>query len=137
VPDSTNPSPEPDHDRGALDALDPGALDALEELAEGTSHDLIGELVEAFTEHAASTLQRIHDSLAGNRLDQVAKAAHELKGSAVTFGAGTLVSLCQTIENRAGRHDRAELESLVGRLRGELGRVQQALEEQIASRQSR
>lgn len=137
MPDSNSRNPELGQGRVAPDPLDPGALDALQELAEGTSNDLIGELVEAFSEHAETTLQRIRDALAGNDLDRVAKAAHELKGSAVTFGAGVLVSLCQTVEDLAGRCDLDELESLVSGLHEELERVQRALQAQIASRQSR
>ena len=137
MPCPNDSDPETNESRGARGLLDPRALDALEELAQGTTADLLGELIDAFHEHGALSLQRIRTSAASSDLDAVGKAAHELRGTAVTFGADTLVALCDQVEEQAQRGTPGDLKVLVPRLEEEIERVHQALQEEIASRQGK
>ncbi|HEX8771901.1 MAG TPA: PAS domain S-box protein, partial [Acidimicrobiales bacterium] len=79
--------------------LDQGALDQLIEI-DGTG-DAFRELARLFIADAPARAEELAKAAAGRDAQGVAAAAHMIRGSAGTFGAGALTQLTATIEEDA------------------------------------
>ena len=92
---------------------------------EGVSFFL--ELVDLFDTEAPAGIRDIVDSFTRNDLKAIARSAHRLKGSAVTFGAQRMSELCQELELAARSEALANAHLLFDQLTLEYSRVADAL----------
>lgn len=81
-------------------SLDPAALETLSELV-GGDREMMRDIVGAFLEDAPGRLTDIADGLANDDAELVRRAAHTLKGNALTFGALDLADSCKRLEGAA------------------------------------
>ena len=85
------------------------------------------EMANYFLAEAADLLQRMGDSLGRGNFDEIAGAAHRLRGSTVYLGAQPTVLAAMTVERLAGQRDPQMLAEAVGRLEAEVSRLCEAL----------
>lgn len=95
---------------------------ALEQAADDA--ELLSELLEIFKDSSNNDLQLIKQGVDNNDLDQVASAAHSIKGAAASLGINGINKVAKTIEedSRKGGMDAAkellpDLESLLEQLK--------------------
>jgi CheY-like chemotaxis protein len=86
----------------ALPDLDQAQLDGLARLLPAARFKTI---VESYLSGAAERLERIHSRAADLDFIQLAREAHDLKGTAGNFGARKLQSLAEALEKAAKSHD--------------------------------
>ena len=88
------------------DVLDPGALAALEEMTGGDA-EFMTELIDTWIADAAGQIATIEQALAAHDADALRRAAHTLKSTSQSLGAGRLAAACAEIEAlaRDGRSD--------------------------------
>jgi len=86
------------------------------------------ELVELFDTEVPASIRDIVESFTRNDLEAIARSAHRLKGSAVTFGAQRMSELCQEIELAARSQALANARLLFDQLTLEYSRVKEALQ---------
>lgn len=91
--------------------IDPGTIEALEELGGSEEPGLLAELIDLFVEDARVRMQAIAACFESGDLDGVAKAAHALKSASATLGAFGLSDVCRRIELEAA--DGTDVERLV------------------------
>ncbi len=96
---------------------------ALEQAADDA--DLLNELLEIFKESSSNDLLLIKEGLAKDDTDQVASAAHSIKGASASLGINGINLLARSIEedSRKGslevaKKRLADLEELLGQLKG-------------------
>ena len=82
------------------DVIDRAALDAL---LETTGGDLgfLAELIDTYLSDAVELLAAMRQAIAVANPEELRRAAHSLKSNSASFGARTLASLCQELEQRA------------------------------------
>jgi len=86
----------------ALPDLDDAQLDGLARLLPAARFKSI---VESYLSGAGERLDRIHSRAADLDFIQLAREAHDLKGTAGNFGARKLQSLAEALEKAAKAHD--------------------------------
>ncbi len=89
--------------------------------------DVIAELVELFLAGSPKTIGALGAAVAAGNAPGVREAAHRLKGSAASLGAGPLAALCATLEQEARAGSVANAPHLVPDLEAEYARVAAAL----------
>jgi PAS domain S-box-containing protein len=125
------PAPEPEPEASETEPPDAPVLDASVFSALSVAGDaaLGAELARLFTQESAGALAGLRAALAGEDGDDVARAAHGLKGSASTLGAIQVSALAAEME-RAGRDERlADAARLLERLVPAVGAATAALSE--------
>ena len=85
------------------------------------------EMANYFLAEEADLLQRMGDSLRRGDTDEIARAAHRLRGSTVYLGARPSVQAAMTVERLAAEGDPQSLAAAVGRLEAEVSRLCEAL----------
>ena len=90
-------------------AINPRAIEALQELDEPGSTELVSQLVSSFLGTAAGHLERAAAALAQGDAKTLAQVAHSFKSSAANLGAEDLADCCRELEKlgREGRLDDA------------------------------
>lgn len=83
--------------RGALDDAVLGELRA----SVGDDPEFFAELIDEFVADAPAQLESLRSAAAAGDEAGARRAAHTLKGTSRTFGAGELASLCQDAETAA------------------------------------
>ena len=108
-------------------SVDPAALQALAELEQNESSDLLEELVDAYLSSSTQLSAQLRDSIAAGDAKSMSVAAHTLKSSSAQIGAMRLSALSKQIESlgRAGSIDGAR--DLLGELSTELESVHEEL----------
>ncbi|MGH9173101.1 MAG: Hpt domain-containing protein, partial [Vicinamibacterales bacterium] len=88
------------------DVLDPDALASLEEMTGGDA-GFIAELIDTWVSDATGQIAAIEQALVAHDADALRRAAHSLKSTSQSLGAGLLASACAEIEAlaRDGRID--------------------------------
>ncbi len=84
--------------------LDQNAIQILSELSEQTDRNLVGEVINLFSEHSPAQLKQLSDAIAEQNFEQTYMTAHRLKGAALNVGAKRVAELCRLIEE-AARND--------------------------------
>jgi HPt (histidine-containing phosphotransfer) domain-containing protein len=107
-------------------AVDTGALDELR-ASVGNDPEFFAEIVGDFLTEAPDQLDALRAALASGDAPRAARAAHTLKGTSRTFGAGGLAALCQEVEAAAGSGDLETGSARIDRIDGEWARVQSEL----------
>ncbi|MBE9562369.1 MAG: Hpt domain-containing protein [Proteobacteria bacterium] len=74
--------------------------------------EFLNSMVGNFLEHSAELIAEINLSFENNDFEQINKYAHQLKGTAASFGAEQLAQLCAEIESS----ENSEIESLLKQL---------------------
>lgn len=65
----------------------------------GGDNDFARELFEEYQQRVLELLDSIKASVASSKLDDIRKAAHELKGSSLTLGAVEMAQISRTMED--------------------------------------
>ena len=71
----------------------------------GDDREFLAELVDEFLQDAPAQLESLRESATSGDATTAMRAAHTLKGTSRTFGAGALASLCAEAEAAAGAGD--------------------------------
>ncbi len=108
---------------GEAPAVDAAAMASLH--AKG---DLLKRLIKIFNQEVPEQLEQIARSLAQHDTTNAALIAHNLKGTAATFGAARMREFASEIEQTADAGEAEKAAAGLERLRAECDRVQQALE---------
>jgi HPt (histidine-containing phosphotransfer) domain-containing protein len=95
-------------------ALDTGTLEELRKSV-GGDDEFLAELVDDFLADAPSQVDTLRTAAMSGDADEAKRAAHTLKGTSRTFGAGDLASLCQEAETAANAGD---LDAVLARVDG-------------------
>ena len=85
------------------------------------------ELVELFVETAESDIQKIKTSYEQNDPEQLAEAAHSLKGSAGNLGFADLSEKAKLIEDNSRNETLEGIEEITLKIEEMLGQVKQAV----------
>jgi CheY-like chemotaxis protein/HPt (histidine-containing phosphotransfer) domain-containing protein len=93
------------------------------------NEDLLRRLVKTFLDNLPSVRAELNAAVAKRDAEALYRAAHKLKGSAATFAAPACTELARDVESRARAEDLDGIESVMGRLDGEIERLISALTE--------
>ncbi len=107
--------------------LELAALRNLRALEAQSSPDLVSGVIDAYLDSSATLDRELQDAVDCDAAGRLARAAHQLKSSSAQLGAQRLSALCKELEvlGRSGSTQGAA--EILGRLREELGQVQEAL----------
>jgi ammonium transporter, Amt family len=117
------------HGGTELPEADDSVLD-VDELRERCLGDrpFIDELLKIFVKKARSNVARLSESIAAGRVDEVARVAHELKGSAGNVAAGRLSQAVAELEIAARTGSRGDYSELGERVSRELASCEELIE---------
>jgi signal transduction histidine kinase/CheY-like chemotaxis protein/HPt (histidine-containing phosphotransfer) domain-containing protein len=125
TPDSAAP-PEP----APLEAppgLDEKAWARLQASLGSRANDLLPGIARSFCRESEGLLASARAALAGERADELHRAAHTLRSTSASFGALELSALCREAETRAKAGETTPLSPLLDRIDEELAKVNAAL----------
>ena len=120
---------------GAVGAahMEPGLSDA-DVISEGLRSlgdpAVVSELIALFMEDAKTRLVQAQEALDAGKGNEVAEAAHSLKGSARNLRAEQLAKACDALEKMAKSASMDVAEHQLGQVKSELGKVTTLLEQQ-------
>ena len=80
-------------------------LQAAERLGRKAGKDLVGQMIALYQQEGPGRIAAMQKALAAGNLEDLAKAAHALGGSAVYLGGSQLTELCRELENLADQRD--------------------------------
>jgi Amt family ammonium transporter len=128
------PSGEMGHGGSELPDADDAVLD-IEELQDRCMGDrpFIDELLKIFVKKARSNVTRISESIAAGRVEDVARTAHELKGSAGNVAACRLSQAVGVLEVAARTREECDYTELSERVARELDSCEQMIESLLRS----
>lgn len=97
----------------------------LERLREASMGDTEFEqiLLAAFLEEAAAQVAEIMNAATSGTLEDLSRAAHNLKGASANVGANEVRNICVILERMDPESDRDGASILASDLKAELGRV--------------
>jgi HPt (histidine-containing phosphotransfer) domain-containing protein len=104
-------------------AIDPTALDSVLEMA-GGDRSFVVEVIDDYLEDSSRLLESLRDASG----DDLRRAAHSLKSTSASVGAGRLAALCAEIE-QAGVAD----DEQIAEVEREYAKARLGLEEQRAA----
>jgi HPt (histidine-containing phosphotransfer) domain-containing protein len=107
----------------------PPAVDIsqLSELA-GEDQEFVQSVVSSFEKSMAQLLATMHAAASHGEAQQLARAAHQVKGAAANLHAGVLSALAADIEANAKTMSQAQMQERLNRLAVEIGRATAALQ---------
>jgi PAS domain S-box-containing protein len=107
----------------------PPAVDTaqLSELA-GEDAEFVQSVVSSFEKSMAQLLATMHAAASRSEAQQVARAAHQVKGAAANLHATSLSALAAEIEANAKTMSQAQMQERLNRLAQEIGRATTALQ---------
>jgi len=109
-------------------------LTSFEEAQGEGEPDLVVELIDLYLEDTPHRVAAIREALAKTDGQSLERAAHCLKGSSASLGAGQVAVLCEELELIARDFSLQAVEVVVTRLEHEFERVRQTF---LAERQRR
>jgi PAS domain S-box-containing protein len=104
----------------------------LSELA-GEDQEFVQSVVLSFEKSMAQLLATMHGAASRGEVQQVARAAHQVKGAAANLHAAVLSGLAAEIEANAKTMSQAQIQERLNRLALEIGRATTALQTFAAS----
>jgi HPt (histidine-containing phosphotransfer) domain-containing protein len=107
------------------------AVDAETIMALREDGSLLRELRDLFCTEAPEQLEKMRDGYRSADPKAVGLAAHRLKGTAVTFGAGVMQRLCLEIEEQARDGKLDGVDRMIQELSAESDRVKLALDQAV------
>lgn len=99
------------------DVLNPGALASLEEMTGGDA-EFMTELIDTWFSDATGQIAIIEQALVACDADSLRRAAHSLKSTSQSLGAGRLAGACAEIEALARDGRIVAVSALLPDLRG-------------------
>jgi HPt (histidine-containing phosphotransfer) domain-containing protein len=127
LPDASPPEPEvvPESASGPLD---PAALERLGAMVGDGAPEFLAELIDTFLDDAPKQLRVLRSAVDRGDAEEARRAAHTLKSTAATFGAGQLSDVCRELESLGNAGALDEAARLVARAETDFARVKEALE---------
>ena len=116
------------------DAVDMAVLTSFEEAQGEGEPDLVVELIDLYLEDTPHRVAAMREAMAKTDGQSLERAAHCLKGSSASLGAGQVAVLCEELEQIARDFSLQAVEVVVTRLEHEFERVRQTF---LAERQRR
>lgn len=104
--------------------IDHDTLATLQEVME----DDFQHLIETFISDSTQKVSDMQKALAAGVCDELRRAAHSFKGSSSNIGAGGLVALCKSIEDKAAAKDLSGIELQIVDLQKEFSLVKGQLD---------
>jgi CheY-like chemotaxis protein len=120
-------------ERGAAKSVKPPNEDTLRRLATHDDHE-VAKWIELFAATAPSSIVDMKRANRESRQADLSLAAHSLKGSCSNFGAVRLAAICARIEHAADDGNLEGMNDLIASAEKELGRVIDALQNNLRSR---
>ncbi|MDH3577653.1 MAG: ATP-binding protein [Gammaproteobacteria bacterium] len=111
----------------ARQPIDPSVLDALFELQQAGSPDLVKEVVQAYLESSRELATKLHAAIELADAEGVVASAHTLKSSSANVGALKLADLCKTLETAVREGDLSAAPEHQQHVQREFERVIEAL----------
>ena len=99
----------------------------------GDDHAFAQELVETFGASSADLLHKLCDAHAANDHNQIARAAHTMKGASANICAKQLPALCAELERSAAEGDSDAQRAQIQRIEMEMRRVNAELQQYATS----
>lgn len=91
------PAP-PGGDGAAPEAVDMAVFRAFKEIQAEDEPDLIVELINLYLKDAPVKLASMQEAVAEENVGSLGRAAHSLRGSSASIGAGHVAALCEKLE---------------------------------------
>ena len=114
------------------DGLDHSYLNELIALGPVEGLVLVRDLIEIFFAEVPARMDQMRRGLMECDCGRVLRAAHAMRGGAGNLGAVGLASLCDQVEQQAGREEPTGLGLLLDAMEVELIRVDHALAQRLA-----
>jgi HPt (histidine-containing phosphotransfer) domain-containing protein len=135
IENSSNPQtsiPETNHEEVVSSAKKTIDCEKMAELRALGGNDFMVKIITQFVQDVAKCIMQLQNAIDNENRDELAKAAHGLKGICRNIGVQQLAELAFAMEQN-GRHDSFEkLGDQFATLEQELVRVQKALEQKMA-----
>jgi HPt (histidine-containing phosphotransfer) domain-containing protein len=112
--------------------LDPTVISELIDLGPETGLQLVQDLVEIFNAEVPSRITAMRGGLEQHNLQDIARAAHAMRGGAGNLGAFGIGELCSVIESHATAGEAEPIGPLIDEMERELVLVQEALAVRLA-----
>jgi len=126
-----SPEPPPDRHQPAAGPLDPDIWANLRDLEAAGKEGLIRGLLDAFLADLPPLLSAVQQALTHGSAEQLASAAHAIKGAAANLGAPGLAAISAQLEKHGRAGTLPEAKGLVEQLESEFQRVRQAMEQEL------
>lgn len=112
----------------ANDAVDVSVLRGFDAIQAGGEPDIVVELIDLYLEDAPRKLASMLEAAAGADEQSLKRAAHSLKGSSASLGAGQVASLCYELERAYCVDSSEQAAALLDRMGREMERARRAFE---------
>jgi HPt (histidine-containing phosphotransfer) domain-containing protein len=112
--------------------IDPSVINELIDLGPETGLQLVKDLLELFSAETPLRIAAMRDGIRRGDFNEVAQAAHAMRGGAGNLGAVSVGALCTRIEQEAKGENGGGLSTLVDHLEAELDFMQAHLTERLA-----
>lgn len=112
-----------------MNVLDPETIASLKALDDGDG--FFAEMVQTFLSNARPTLEHLRAAQSANRIKDLERAAHKLRGAASTVGAQGLMTLCERLEKAAREGDVPDAAAEVAAVEAAFQQVVVALEAEL------
>lgn len=96
--------------------LDLTIINGLRELDDDGSDTFFKEIIEVYTEQFSPMTEKLVSAIKDNNSDDLARAAHTLKGASLNIGAKELATICRTLEFKGKDRQLADLDELLDTL---------------------
>ncbi|MCM4078313.1 hybrid sensor histidine kinase/response regulator [Paractinoplanes hotanensis] len=103
----------------------------LEQLRSYVTPQTLTAMITSFLDDGPLQLAALNEAIPGNDPNAVITAAHRLSGAAGSLGAGSIASLCQSLEDQGRRSDLSHAGPVLHQLRDEFHGLQQYLRQVI------
>ena len=106
--------------------IDPTTFD---DLKAAMGEDFIPELVSTYLEETKALIQKLHEALSANQVEDFRRAAHSIKSSSASLGALEFSALAKELEFIGKAGDLSQAGDLLARLEEIWPKVKTALQE--------
>ena len=113
---TSNPEPQTPNTKHQIPILDPAALKRLKTMLGSQTSTILPMLIGSFFKDAEKLQADAQQALQQGKIEEVYQVAHTLKSTSKNFGATTLTSLCQELENCAQIGELEGIEELLDRI---------------------
>jgi two-component system sensor histidine kinase/response regulator len=127
-PSAALPDPAAPPSHGSVAVWEVPAVDAAAMASLHAKGDLLKRLIKIFNQEVPEQLEQIAQSLRQHDTANAALLAHNLQGTAATFGAARMREFASELEQTADAGEAEKAAAGLEQLRAECDRVQQALE---------
>jgi HPt (histidine-containing phosphotransfer) domain-containing protein len=105
-------------------ALDPKVIDSLRQLTPEGERDVLAEVLQLFLDQAPKKLLALQEAVTAADAEEAGRIAHSLKGCSGNIGAGSMMDVCDRIEDRARAGDLDAVAPLLPSLTSEYHRAE-------------